>query len=475
MIFAEATAMQLPKVAKIGIKSTLAEINSENSPLLNSVVGGLLGGNISVSAVGWSGLLGTEIGLLDFLKQLAINLKLDAGDFNKLLDTRVSVGQVITALVDVMEKKGPAANIAVGALKDILALGVKLDKLQLNISELLNIQAGMSSSALQTNVNLFELVQSTIQVGNGNSAVAGQVDIPIPGLVNATIRIKAIEKPQFSAIGDPDLAKISPTGVNKIYVRTAQIRALLSIKLPVADALVNFLNLLADILQVIALDIDLLPRPIRLDVGIDAGGGRAYVTDYRCDAGGKKLTLNAKSSMARIFVGNFGDTLEIASGKFFSSTEDLDKLDPLKILDVRRAYPMPKYYLGGLDAKVSTEVFPTTSKNHEFPAVGLNDRLVWNTVSGEPQLIGSLRNTLKGIQINIKPADKEVTVIREVTVFINKVLQGILDAVGGALGYLISPIVDPLLDIVLHLLGVDISKLEVSTQLDCGYRAELVY
>lgn len=45
--------------------------------------------------------------------------------------------------------------------------------------------------------------------------------------------MKVIEPPQFSAIGDPARAKADPLGPDRIYVRTAQVRTLLSVNLPV--------------------------------------------------------------------------------------------------------------------------------------------------------------------------------------------------------------------------------------------------
>ena len=43
-------------------------------------IGNLLGGNLSLTAAGWNGLLLTNVNLLSYLDQLAINLNVKAGD-----------------------------------------------------------------------------------------------------------------------------------------------------------------------------------------------------------------------------------------------------------------------------------------------------------------------------------------------------------------------------------------------------------
>lgn len=79
MLSATAVAAYAPPVAQLTIRSSLAAVNSANSPLLNVVIGNLLGGSLSLTAAGWNGLLGTNVNLLGYLDQLAIQLNVKAG------------------------------------------------------------------------------------------------------------------------------------------------------------------------------------------------------------------------------------------------------------------------------------------------------------------------------------------------------------------------------------------------------------
>lgn len=79
---ATAVAATPPPVAQLSIRSSLASVDSGKSPLLNLVIGNLLGGNLSLTAAGWNGLLQTNVNLLSYLDQLAINLNVKAGDYD---------------------------------------------------------------------------------------------------------------------------------------------------------------------------------------------------------------------------------------------------------------------------------------------------------------------------------------------------------------------------------------------------------
>lgn len=84
---ATAVAAYAPPVAQLTIRSSLASVDSTKSPLLNLVIGNLLGGSLSITAAGWNGILQTNVNLLSYLNQLAINLGVTAGDYTTLLNT----------------------------------------------------------------------------------------------------------------------------------------------------------------------------------------------------------------------------------------------------------------------------------------------------------------------------------------------------------------------------------------------------
>ena len=108
-----------PTVAQLNIRSNLASIDTAQSNILNPLFSGLLGGNVNLTALGWDGLLKTDINLLKYLDQLAINLNVAAGNYTQLLNTQASVTQLIQAAANVVQLNGATAEVitALGALQ----------------------------------------------------------------------------------------------------------------------------------------------------------------------------------------------------------------------------------------------------------------------------------------------------------------------------------------------------------------------
>lgn len=363
-ISVQALAAKKQPLASLSIRSTLVSIDSTQSPLLDKVFGGLLGGALTVRAGGYTGLLNTNIQLLGFLDQLKVDLHLDAATHDQLLNTDVDAGVLLQAMIKVMERGVGTANIAVGALRDI-AVGVQAAPFSLKLGQLLGVASGTDAAGLQTDLQLFQLVQGMIQVANGKNAVAADIPINIPGVASVTTKIRVIEPTQVSAVGNPALVN-SSLGVNdpnRIYVRTSQVRLLMSLNLSgltsavsgIASAvtaalspLIKFLDSVATLnLGTIVSDLvgtvacgglfpactptkviytTVLAAPI--DVSVSSGNGAATVTSYTCGASAgdnKSLNVQASSSIARLNVGK-------VSNAFSSSSPVV--ADPVGILEI---------------------------------------------------------------------------------------------------------------------------------------------
>lgn len=362
----DALAARKHPLAALNIRSTLVSVDSTQSPLLNAVFGGLLGGSFSLDAVGWNGLINTELTLLSFLDELALQLGIGAGKYDQVLATDVSVGTLVQAMINALQRSGGTAQTAIDAL-ELLKIAANAAAAQplLKLGDLLGVQTGTDAAGLDTSVQLFQLLQGVVQAANGKNGVA--VDVNLAG-INASIKV--IEPPQFSAVGDPALAKLAPLGPNKIYVRTAQIRALVSANLGAAgqalttlisglsnalnqlgSALISILSSIVDLTPpgacpVIALnchtpakavisDVKALPLPLQIDVSIDIASASAYVTDYDCtDASDSKLWANSKSNIATLRIGKMGATPADAKAKAFSSTTLAPAVDPIALIDI---------------------------------------------------------------------------------------------------------------------------------------------
>jgi uncharacterized membrane protein len=507
-------AAPVPNVAQLSIRSTLATINTASSVPLNAVVGGMLGGNVSISALGWNGLIGSDINLLSYLNQLAINLNVAAGNYTQLLNTTATVTQLIQAAVTVLQANGATAEVltALGALQ-VAALNASPVKL----GDILQLQTGLPSTALDANVQVFQLLQAMVQLSNSKSAAAVTIPANLLGLANLTVQVKVIEPPQLSAIGDPRLAKADPLGANRIYVRTAQVRTLVRINVPLLSSdsalttavsnlvapLTPLLNSLLSLSLVSALGSALcllgagceqlypaLASFSTIDIALDVGGAKAYVTDYSCpvnNTGSKSLSVRSVTSLADLKLGQIDP-----ANAFSSAAEPTVKPLPLVDLGTRTCYqflvlpgrcdPVVHYAAGGIAVKVDSSVaqtsqdllFSSTAAPYPIPP-DVKLASSYQAVVPTSNIVGSLSSTLMGINLIVyKPVNANP---------LGAIVTGLAGAISGVTNLLLpkitgllSPVLDPLLNNLLSMLGINLMDVEVGANLTCGQtgRAYLV-
>lgn len=266
-------------------------------------------------------MINTDISLLSYLDALAIRLNVSAGNYDQLLKTDATVGQLIQAAIDVLKLGGNAVQVVINNLEAIklIAPGTQI----LHLGDLINIQNGTDKSALDVNLQLFNLIQGFVQLSNKASAVAVELPVDVLGLLNITVKTRVIEPAQISAIGNPQLIDTQP-----IFVRTAQVRTWISLKLPVIDVLNKVIGLVTDVVGLL-LGSSLDPVPgTQIDIALEAASGSSYVTGYRCNGpADKSLAVTGSTSAVRLMVG------QIDPKNLFSSTETL-KVDDFALLDL---------------------------------------------------------------------------------------------------------------------------------------------
>ncbi|MGX5220907.1 pilus assembly protein TadG-related protein [Pseudomonas segetis] len=355
-IAAQAVAAKREPLAALTLRTTLATVDSTQSPLLNALVGGLLGGSVNLSAVGWNGLAKSQINLVDYLDQLAINQGITVGDYQSVLDENLSLGTLLDVAATTLQQAGTSADLdaAIAGLNALSAVVPAASPL-LQLSDLINVQSATQKAGLDTALNLLQLVQGTVELANSKSAAIASLPITVPGLSNVTLNIKVIEPPQLSAIGNPELAKADPYGPNQIAVRSAQIRTALSIDLSgvtnilegvvqpsgiTAPAVGNFLESALNLDLLGALDglvrglvcgalpqcsserisaAQVLPGG-RIDVMLDVAEAQARVTDFSCTSNtDKTLEVDVTTSALNLAVGQLGDDPADVRDKVFNS------------------------------------------------------------------------------------------------------------------------------------------------------------
>ncbi|MFT6156630.1 MAG: putative membrane protein [Neolewinella sp.] len=354
---ASATAKACEPTALLSIRSSIA---TADGGLLNSVLGGLLGTTLNLTVGDWESLIDTNINLLSYFDALASEVGVTAGDYDTLLASSISLADLLDVGANVLSADGASA-VAISALESISA-DVPLATPNINLADILAIQSDASKTSLDVNLPLIRLVESSIQLANSDSSIAADVDVALD-IADATVRLKVTE-PAQTAIGNPDLAAVDPYGNNAIYAHTAQVKAFVSLDLPIVGAVLNNLTaslsapLVADVSNVVnslltldligalgdilclvtcvvekdQVDIQILASP-RIDIAITAGSAEARLIDADCDMDGTKiLNADVSTSVASVALGQFGTDTEDASSNVFSN--DPLTVDPIPLIDI---------------------------------------------------------------------------------------------------------------------------------------------
>ncbi|UCR86898.1 TadG family pilus assembly protein [Pseudomonas chlororaphis] len=483
-------AQPKPPLAQLTIRSTLVDLN-----LLNGTLSGLAGSAINVSLLGWQGLVDTDISLLSYLNQLAIDLNVSAGNYSELLGVDTDVTQLIQTSIAVAQKNGATAEVltALGSIK-----AAAINTVPVKLGELLKLQTGTADSGLDANVQLLSLVEAFLQLASSQSAAAVTLPVNVLGLAGVTTRVKIVSPPEF-AIGNPELAAADPLGPNRIYVRTAQVRALLTVDLSLINSVLQAVNTLLSPVVVtlntvlsanlscvlggpcVKTDLMILPNGANLDVSLEVAAGDSHVTGYTCVSDSdNSLSVDTTTSAVKLKVGR------VDASNWASSTAQVS-VSPLPLVDIgaRTCQGLfgpcgarVSFAGGGSELMIDTSIAGTHEPNFTFiNPPKMKQELAdddWHSVTAA-NVVSSLRASLTGISLIQHPP----TIGSLLGVVLNTLLtalNSVVSLLATAIGTLLGPLLDPLLNNVLAVLGIDLGKVEVGANLTCGQtgRAYLV-
>jgi uncharacterized membrane protein len=534
-IVVSAVAYQSIPQAVLSIRSTLLAVDASKSALLDAVFGKLLGGSVALTVAGWQGLVTTQVNLLSFLDAVALEVGLQAGQYEQVLNSKVTAGKLLQALATVLQKNGSLAGVALSGFNDMVGLTTQVSNVQLSVAEILGVATGTPSSALDLNLQAFQLTQAFVQLANSQNAVSLSAPSNLLGLANVVTTVKVIEPPQTSAIGNPELAMLDPMGENGIRVRTAQVRALISVDFtsaltgitnlvnevlkltqPVTDLLNSLLHL--DLVGVLSnvicigceskvTDLRLVSSPFRIDINLDVAAGKARVDKYSCPADGSKtLSVIADTSAATLRVGKIGTSAADAAKQAFSS-KDPPNVEPIPLVDIGSltvkktclvlcSYSWKKgntwvadkntadrqaFAGGGIGLMTNTPVLGSSDTlQFAAPADGNLPDISAAQLPTPYQpvvasnLVGSLSQTLASIDIHMyKPSVDSA--LGDLLVGIGSTIDVVVGLLRQVISSVLSPLLDPLVNTLITALGIDLAKTEVGARLTCQGGAQLVY
>lgn len=506
---ASAVAALPPPLASLTLRSTTLSVDTSKSATLNALFGGLLGGNLNINAAGWNGLVNTDISLLGYLDRLKVDLNLNAAGYDQVLGNTIAVSQLIQTAVNVLDPGGTLG--ATATIASLQALKVAAGATTVVLGNVLHVEAGSTVTALGTNLKVFDLIEAVVQLANKKNGLVATLPINLAGLAQITARVQVLEPPQLSAIGNPKNAALAPLGPNRIYVKTAQVRTLLSIDLPVLNTIVALINAAADLagpltntlnallnLNLVGVlnsltcallvpcqtpDIIVLPPPIRIDVALDVASANSYVTAYSCvSTTNKTLTTNTSTSLVNLKIGKIDPATAFGS----NTTPPAVEVQPLKVIDIGVKTCMRILFLpiscdpripgvgGGISIMADTTVAQSANMPHVYsapPATSLpeiNQPPFYYSYSTS-NIVSSLTDTATNIKVDMYgPTGSLVGGL-------GAILSTVTTLLVNAINSVLSPLLDTLINTLLLSLGIDLNKVDVGANLSChSGRATLV-
>lgn len=179
--------------ASFSIGSSLVNLNTSSSALLNPIIGQMIGSTASVSGVSWQGLAAGNV-TLGALKTELANLGVSVGTVNQLLNADITLAKLYQATASALTKDGDTANA--NAL-NILRVAAKATA-TMKLGDLVKVQTGTDDAAvLGTSLNLLQLVTGSAEVINGTNTVSvPSAGIAVPNVTSTALTLKVSQLPQ---------------------------------------------------------------------------------------------------------------------------------------------------------------------------------------------------------------------------------------------------------------------------------------
>jgi uncharacterized membrane protein len=264
---------------------------SLNGGLLNQLLGYLLHTTLNLDAVSYQGLATTNIRLGD------LAVALGAGNMQQLLTLSPSLSDFYTAVISVASQSG-LAGVTMGGAGASNALSVGSDlNVPINVGDggagapgVLQVLAltGNEQAALNTTVNVLDLLTTAAQIANSKSAVSvAPVSLNLVGLGTVNLSLKIIEPPVI-AVGPPGQFLSGPNqGQWKTQARTAQVRLGLGIT-------ANVLGLVG----------------VNLPIGLMVASAQAHATSTNCAVprSNSTATISAQPQPVSLCIATGADT-----------------------------------------------------------------------------------------------------------------------------------------------------------------------
>lgn len=272
MLTADAVSLTSSPVAAFSAGTSLLALNTLDTSLLNSLLGGMLGTNINLDLVSYQGLADTYLTLGDL-----INAHIGILNAEELLTYQFSSNELLTLVSNALLSN--TSNVASSVINDTIYLAqsaVSNDNISLNA--IINLNQFAQEDALNAELNLMNLITSIISLSNGLNGVTLPIGLNLPGLASVDALVNVIEPAQIA---------IGPPAGNDSNICTVSKTAQVSVSVPV------LVNLLAT---------------IDLSLNVQAAAGSVGLRNIEGNNSSTDITFESNSSAVAISLTNNAQT-----------------------------------------------------------------------------------------------------------------------------------------------------------------------
>lgn len=374
--------------------------------ILNAFLSGLLGGNVSLTVMDYNALAGYNVDLFKFSNALGTSVVGQAGTYEQLAASQVSVGKILDAMINVAQANGGGAQVdfALKQLKNYSnSNGVKLYVNKLfDFGQSNTLGIGQGGTALQAKATALSIIQAAAEVANGANQVDITSNLSVPGLLGTQLGITVGERPQSSP-----WIRFGTTGV-EVYTAQTRVRLI---------AQVGGSGLLAGV-------------TLRVPVYVDIAAARARLADISCGpnpANDMRITLAVRPSLANAWI---AEPVTLAGWKTLGSPPNMSNATIANVLGMITA-----------TGKANAEITNMSDTNVVFRYADITSLTAKNvktsafTQSLTASLLGSLTlNVSAGGLLSLTPTGVLTALIRSILTPVAPTIDGVLNNILKTLG-----------------------------------------
>ncbi|NGN40546.1 hypothetical protein G6N74_05670 [Mesorhizobium sp. CGMCC 1.15528] len=428
-IATQATASVTPQAA-FSIGSRLASVDEG---ILNSLLSGLTGSNLSLKVMDYNALISADVSVLSFFDALATKLQITAGTYTNVLNASATVGQIVSAMASI-DGIGAQAKLA---LQTIASGSTNQTKIPLShlfdLGPVGNLSLGSRPAGLTAAASIMEILTASAALANGSNQAGVNLTSNLLDLLSTELKLAIGEPPQSSP-----WFKIGETGS---IVRTAQTRLRL-----IAGVNVGIKGILGGGIRLAS---------VQLPLHVKVAYGEAKVTGITCPTGRPesiKVTIAARPGIATLKI---AETDDAGFGNFTKPTSFRDA----KIADVEVKLLVLTLPLIAVTGSAGVDIGNLNTKTLTFDYTDIKNKTI-KQASAENFTQTLTQSLINDLKLKITALGLPI----DVTVLLGVVKQPILNL----LGTITAP-VDNALYTLLTALGVHVGQADIRvTGATCG-------